>query len=211
MIDHTISVKQTSLYGLSDLLRKSVFSVIFALLMAISANAFIYLPFSPVPITLQVLTLIFSALMLGGKWAMASQVIYITMGIAGLPVFAGFSGGPAVLAGPTGGYIAGFILAAYITGSIASNSCLKKIFNGNGCAAALMASISGILVIYVMGGFHLLGFMHNLSPGRQISDIIASVWEMGIRPFIIPDLVKILSAIIILRPGIKKYEDNKNK
>ena len=99
---------------------KAAFTIIFAVLMAVSANAFLYLPFTPVPITLQVLTVIFSALMLGGPLAMASQVLYISMGLAGLPVFAGFIGGPAALLGPTGGYIIGFALAAYITGFLAS-------------------------------------------------------------------------------------------
>ena len=69
---------------------KLSFSIVFVILMAISANSFIYLPFTPVPMTMQVFTVLMAALVLGSRWALASQVLYIAMGLAGVPVFAGF-------------------------------------------------------------------------------------------------------------------------
>jgi biotin transport system substrate-specific component len=210
MTIHAVSLGQKRTYGIQAIMLKAAFSLVFAVLMAVSANAFIYLPFTPVPVTLQVLTVIFSAIMLGGKWAMVSQFTYISMGLAGMPVFAGFISGPAALMGPTGGYIIGFVLAAYITGSLASG----KYFNGrikrNGYVSTFIAGFSGLLAIYLMGSLHLSGFLYTLSPGKPLIDIIRSAWIMGIRPFIILDAAKILAAIIILRPGYTGYEDNKN-
>jgi|GEM_PF-241200 len=211
MTTHSVSVKQRIAYGSSDLIMKAVFSIIFACLMAVSANTFIYLPFTPVPITLQVLTVIFSAMMLGGPWATASQAMYISMGIAGLPVFAGFAGGPSVLLGPTGGYIIGFSLAAFLTGSLMSEKSFNSLFRGNRYAVAVISGILGLLVIYLMGSLHLFGFLFGLSEKKQVLETARSVWIMGIRPFIILDLAKILTAILILRPGITSHEDNKNK
>jgi len=203
-----LTVRQKNIYRFSGFLVKPAFSVVFALLMAISANAFIYLPFTPVPVTLQVLTVIFSALTLGGSWALASQILYISMGLAGLPVFAGFLGGPAVFTGPTGGYIIGFALAAFLAGSIFRSRSVYRALKGNGLAVALVSGILGLMVIYIMGGIHLFGFLNHLYGGEPFTETIRSVWIMGISPFIIPDAVKVAAAVIILRPGINGYEDN---
>jgi biotin transport system substrate-specific component len=210
MTTHITSLGQKRTYGIQAIMLKAAFSLAFAVLMAVSANTFIYLPFTPVPVTLQVLTVIFSAIMLGGKWAMASQAAYIAMGLAGMPVFAGFMSGPAALMGPTGGYIMGFVLAAYITGTLASGKYFNARIKKNRYFSALIAGFSGLLAIYILGGLHLSGFLYSLSPGKPITDIIRSAWIMGIRPFIIIDVAKILAAIIILKPGITGYEDNKN-
>jgi biotin transport system substrate-specific component len=210
MTTHAASLGQKRTYRIQAILLKAAFSLVFAALMAVSANAFIYLPFTPVPVTLQVLTVIFSAIMLGGKWAVASQFAYIAMGLAGMPVFAGFMSGPAALMGPTGGYIMGFVLAAYITGTLVSGKYFTVRIKQSGYLSAFIAGFSGLLAIYILGGLHLSGFLYNVSPGKPLMDIIRSAWIMGIRPFIILDVAKILAAIIILKPGIKGYEDNKN-
>src|SRR4030043_625139 len=102
-----------------------IFSLVFAVLMAISANSFIYLPFTPIPVTTQVLTVLLSGLFLGSRWALTSQVFYILMGIMGLPVFSGFKNGAALLTGPTVGYVIGFMAAAFVTGYVYEN-LLKK-------------------------------------------------------------------------------------
>lgn len=198
-------------YGFQGIMEKAAFSMIFALLMAVSANTFFYLPFTPVPVTLQVLTLVFSAIMLGGRWALASQAAYIAMGLAGLPVFAGFVSGPAALLGPTGGYIIGFVPAAYIAGSLAGGRFFGPFIRKNRFMSAFIAGISGMLVIYLLGAFHLSGFLFSTSHGQGLKDILRLTWIMGIKPFVIMDAAKILAATIILKPGIRSYEDYKNK
>ena len=211
MTTHAASLGQKRTYGIQAIILKAAFSLVFAALMAVSANAFIYLPFTPVPVTLQVLTVIFSAIILGGKWAMDSQVTYIAMGLAGMPVFAGFMSGPAALMGPTGGYIMGFVLAAYITGTLVSGKYFNARIKKKGYLSAFIACFSGLLAVYILGGLHLSGYLFTLSPGKPLMDIIRSAWIMGIRPFIILDAAKILAAVIILRPGITGYENNKNQ
>ena len=67
------------------------------------------LPFSPVPISFTNLVLYFSVFVLGTKFSTISYIVYLLIGLVGLPVFSGFSGGPAKVAGPTGGYLVGFV------------------------------------------------------------------------------------------------------
>ncbi|MBM3709636.1 MAG: biotin transporter BioY [Actinobacteria bacterium] len=104
----------------NQVLLKFTFSFIFAFLMWISANSFVYLPFTPVPMTMQVLTALIAPIFIGSTWAMFSQIIYISLGLAGLPVFSGFKSGITALAGPTGGYIIGFVAAGFVTGYVYS-------------------------------------------------------------------------------------------
>jgi biotin transport system substrate-specific component len=216
MINYSTAGRQSSICGsvsrsYSDLLLKLTFSIVFAFLMAISANTFIYLPFTPVPVTLQVLTVIFSAIMLGGPWALAGQLLYISMGLAGMPVFAGFIGGPAFFSGPTAGYVIGFAIAAYITGTLFDSSRLSNMVRGNKIIAGFISGTAGLLVIYLLGSVHLFGFLYTLSGGQHILKTARSVWGLGIKPFIILDLLKILIAINILESGRKGYENYKNK
>lgn len=216
MINDSTADRQNSMHGsvsrrYSDLLLKSTFSIVFAFLMVVSANAFIYLPFTPVPVTLQVLTVIFSAIMLGGPWALAGQLIYISMGLAGMPVFAGFIGGPAFFSGPTAGYVIGFAIAAYIAGSLFNSNLLSKITTDNKLLIGFISGTAGLLVIYLMGSVHLFGFLYTLSDGQQVLKTVRSVWTLGVKPFIIMDIIKILIAINILESGNKGYENYKNK
>ena len=149
---------QTAVYtDTRKLTIKLTFSIIFALLMVVSANSFIYLPFTPVPVTMQVLTVIFSALMLGGPWALTSQLLYISMGLAGLPVFAGFKSGLMVLTGPTAGYIIGFAVAAYFCGFLYQNMNSKnRLSKNNSLLAGFSSSIAGVLIISII---YLFGFV----------------------------------------------------
>jgi biotin transport system substrate-specific component len=190
---------------------RMIFSVVFAFLTGLSANVFIYMPFTPVPLTLQVLTVITSAFLLGKSFALTSQIIYILMGISGIPVFAGFLGGPAVLMGPTAGYIAGFAVSAYITGLIFERSRTGSIFRVNTYAAAFISGIAGLLIIYFLGAFHLSGYIYSTGTANTALESAVLAWKMGVAPFIIPDLVKIFIAINIFGLQFKRYEYNKSK
>nr|WP_269848331.1 biotin transporter BioY [Methanosarcina horonobensis] len=107
-------------------LRKMVFASLFAALTAAGAYIQIPIPFSPVPVTLQVFFVLLAGSMLKSKWGSLSMVVYTLLGIAGLPVFAGGSSGLGVLLGPTGGYIFGFILAAFLTASLPRKQRIPK-------------------------------------------------------------------------------------
>ena len=131
-------------------LRMMVFASLFAALTAAGAYIQIPIPFSPVPVTLQVFFVLLAGSMLKSKWGSLSMIVYTLLGIAGLPVFAGGSSGIGVLLGPTGGYIIGFILAAYIIGKLSekteNNARSRLLIN------AFNMSI-GVLVIYACGVF----------------------------------------------------------
>jgi len=96
-------------------LRGMVYASMFGAMTAV--GAWLIIPFPLVPITLQTLFLNLAAALLGGYLGALSQIIYISLGIIGLPVFAGGKAGFGVLMGPTGGYLAGFIAGAYLMGN----------------------------------------------------------------------------------------------
>jgi len=90
----------------------------FAALTAVGAWISFPLPFSPVPVAFANLFVLLSGVILGKWLGSLSQVVYVSLGVAGVPVFAGFTAGPGVLAGPTGGYLAGYVLAAFVAGAL---------------------------------------------------------------------------------------------
>jgi len=212
-------------------LAKALFSVIFAILMCVSANSFFYLPFSPVPVTMQVFTVLLSAVLLGRRWAAAAQIQYIIMGIAGLPVFAGFKNAAAAFSGPTAGYIAGFAAGAFAAGFIfdkyretatakgcahfkvypaskSETSLKKQIFNIAGPTALFFACMAGLAVIYSCGYIYLMGYLYLAgSSAGTIAGLALQAFKLGIAPFIISDMVKI--AIILNIFHLKgDYEKN---
>ncbi|MDI6738888.1 MAG: biotin transporter BioY [Candidatus Edwardsbacteria bacterium] len=154
---------------------------LFTLLTALGAFVRIPLPFTPVPVTLQAFFVFLSAVMLGKKAAL-SQILYLTIGAAGMPVFSGAAGGFAHLLGPTGGYLLGFAAAAWAVGAIT-----RKYRNP---ADMILALLIGVAIIYTAGAVH-LGVLLRLSPLKAV--------QMGMLPFIIGDLVKVAAVVAVAR------------
>ena len=177
---------------------KSLFSIVFAVLMGISANSFIYLPFTPVPITMQVFTVLMAAILLGSRLALASQILYISMGLAGLPIFAGFKNGFAALTGPTAGYIIGFVLASFIAGYIYENNAGRKPGYSNILLVGFLSSLAGLIVIYFLGFIHLFGFLYAAGGSTGPAGLLIQSFKLGVLPFIAIDLLKILMILNIL-------------
>ena len=205
-----------------EFITKLIFSFTFAILMAVSANSYVYLPFTPVPITMQTLTVLLSSILLGSRWAAVGQLEYMLMGIGGLPVFAGGRSGLLAIAGPTGGYIIGFVFASFAAGYIYENPGIlenfpeyffKKIFNSQHSSintnnnssyisqyyikkerisVCFISCITGIIVIYFFGYIHLLGYLYSLFKTQNLISILVKAWKLGIQPFIIVDSIKIL-------------------
>lgn len=94
--------------------RKMIYCAMFSALLAVCSQ--ISIPLNPVPINLALLAVLLCGGLLGKKYASVSVIVYILLGAVGVPVFASLKGGLAVLAGPTGGYIAGYVIAAFVTG-----------------------------------------------------------------------------------------------
>ena len=157
-----------------------------SLLMALSAQIAIRLPFSPVPVTGQTFAVLLIGAMYGRKLGLYSVLAYLTEGAAGLPFFAGGMGGAAYLAGPTGGYLLGFAVAAYLMGFLAENGWDRKYFTT--IAAMLMSTA----VVFVFG-LAWLGFYTGWN----------QVIAMGFVPFIPGAVYKIALASVIPPSGWK--------
>jgi biotin transport system substrate-specific component len=183
---------------MSGFINNLTFSVIFAVLMAVSANSFIYLPFTPVPITTQVLTVLLSGLFLGSRWALTSQLTYIFMGLAGLPVFSGFKNGITALPGPSGGYIIGFAVAAFVTGYIYENLIRKDIPHPGKILISLASCTAGILLIHLFGYIHLLGYFYSMGSSYPVTAVMVKTWNLGTRPFLMIDFIKAAAATVII-------------
>ena len=116
-MSHALSIPRPVAAAQSRSLTRVAGIAAFALLTAFGAKVALPLPFTPVPITLQTLFVLLAGVMLGGRDGAGSQIAYLAMGAAGLPVFAGPGAGLPYLLGPTGGFLLAFPVAAWIAGS----------------------------------------------------------------------------------------------
>jgi biotin transport system substrate-specific component len=197
---------------LSGLMVRLSFSLVFVILMWISANSFFYLPFTPIPVTMQVLTVLISALTLGGYWAAFSMMEYVFLGLMGAPVFAGFKSGLTAITGPTGGFIIGFIAAALGAGLI-FRSILNKYTQMQAICPAdryplyiILSSLSGILIIYATGYLHFTGYLYLLTGLDGKGSLFLMALKLAVMPFIIIDLMKVFIVLFIYRVFL--YEKN---
>jgi biotin transport system substrate-specific component len=157
----------------------------FALLTAL--GALVQIPVGPVPITLQVLFVLISGLVLGSRLGALSQVEYLAIGLAGAPVFAGGKSGLIALLGPTGGYLAGFVVGAYLAGLVAESAARP------GRIRFFLAGLLGTAAIYVSGMIWLSTWF-AIGRGTNWMAEMASAWQFGVLPFIAVDAVKAVVA-----------------
>lgn len=149
---------------------------------ATAAGAYIIVPLPPVPVTLQTLFMALAAVLLGARLAALSQVVYVLLGLIGLPVFAGGKAGLGVLLGPTGGYLIGFIAGAYVTGFLVER------MQRPGAPRIAFAVAVGYFVVYVPGVVQL-----SLVAGLSL----LKAFSVGTLPFLIGDALKTLTAAIV--------------
>ena len=140
-------------------------------------------PGTPVPITLQTFFVVMSGAVLGKKLGLFSQAGYIFLGALGLPVFQGYIFGMAHLLGPTGGYLIGFMVAAYLTGKILQS--------GNAGIFKMAASFAvANIALYTCGVLWLM-LVYKIG--------IASAVRIGVLPFVAVESIKILAATFAYR------------
>lgn len=156
---------------------------LFVAFTALTARITIPLPFTPVPITLQVMAVLLAGLVLGPKAGAASQLVYLGAIAAGLPLDARALG-PAALSGPTAGYLIGFAPAAFVTGWLAKKLSATR-------ANRFLAALAGVLVIYAAGVAWLAPTVGGLR----------AAWMLGVAPFILADLVKAVVAAAVAESG----------
>jgi len=168
-------------------LHKVMLAVGFACLTGLLAQARFYLPGTPVPITGQTFAVLFSAVLLGKWWGGISQTMYLGVGVAGMPWFAGFNSGLGYLAGPTGGYLIGFIIAAFFLGFCVDRYVKSRKYWT--MFALMMFTNFGI--VFGLGLLQLYGWI-ALTTGTSVS--IWGLLMMGLIPFVIGDTIKIAIA-----------------
>ncbi len=151
---------------------------LFAGLTALTARVAIPLPFTPVPITLQVLAVLLAGLTLGARGGAASQLAYLAAIAVGLPLSAKGVGGLAAFLGPTSGYLIAFAPAAYVVGALARPGWRTG-----------LAALAGIGVIYLGGA----GWL-----GVWLGGDWRKAWTLGVAPFIAVDLAKALVAAAVM-------------
>lgn len=150
----------------------------------ISVCAWISVP-SAVPFTMQTFAVFLAAGVLGSRRALAAVSLYVLLGAIGLPVFAGMQGGLGVLVGATGGYISGFLPAAFIAGLRRSGKRDKMV--------DIILMILGLLVCYTFGTlWYALGYLGGMEG-------IGAALTACVLPYLIPDLLKILLAAAVAR------------
>jgi biotin transport system substrate-specific component len=161
-----------------------------ALVVALAAQVVVPVPFNPVPMTLQPLAVLVVGGLLGAVGGLSALVLYLLLGMLGLPVFAGGASGALHLVGPTGGYLLAFPVAAALTGALMGRSN-----QGRGSVLrVLLACALGMVVIHI-GGVAQLALLGG-NPGLA--------FRVGFVPFLTGDLVKIgLAAALILVAGPK--------
>lgn len=149
---------------------------------ATAAGAYLVIPLPPVPVTLQTLFMALAGALLGPRLGAMSQMVYVLLGIMGLPVFAGGKAGLGVLLGPTGGYLVGFVAGAWLIGRMVHSE------EPAGAVRIALGIAAGYALVYAFGvtGLWLIA---RLSLIKALS--------LGVLPFLIGDALKIMGAVFL--------------
>ncbi len=179
----TVAVQRSKTY---DIVYIAVFAVIMAICSWISIPA-------AVPFTLQTFGVFIAVGVLGGKRGSLSVLVFILLGAIGIPVFANFSGGIGVLAGPTGGYIIGFLFSALLMWAMEKLPGKKSVMQ-------IVSMIAGLIVCYAFGTVWFVIVYGRMNGPIGFTAALASC----VVPFIIPDIIKIAFAYVLSRK-LRKY------
>ncbi|MEE0424543.1 MAG: biotin transporter BioY [Blautia sp.] len=179
----SVAATKTKTYDLA-------YIAIFAVVMAVCS--WISIPMT-VPFTLQTFGVFMAVGVLGGKRGTLAVLVYILLGVVGVPVFAGFSGGIGVLLNTTGGYIVGFLFSALVMWGI------EKVF-GKKPVVQIISMVIGLLVCYALGTIWFMVVYARTTGAVGLGTVLS--W--CVIPFIVPDLVKIALAFVLSRK-VRKY------
>lgn len=161
-----------------------------SLVVALAAQ--LEIPLWPVPLTGQTFGVLLIGALLGSRRGALSILTYLLWGALGLPVLSGGGSGLAHFAGPTAGYLFGFVVAAFLVGRLCERGWDRSVWTAG------LAMVLGNIVIYLLG----LAWLTNFVPWGQLL-------AAGLLPFLIGDLIKIILAALALPGGWKLVERTK--
>ena len=192
-------------------------TAIIALFAAIICiGCFLRIPIGVIPIVLQNVLCVMTGAILGSYLGGAPTALFLIAGLIGLPVYSGGTSGIAVWAGPTGGFLPGYLIGAIVAGFIAGRpSVADKKFNWKSVLRVTLGIIAGMVVLYIPGIFHFSKWA--LNAGRVPAEKTALAYTMGacVIPYIPGDILKTVIAIpvtLAVRPVLAQYlYSNKKK
>ena len=197
-------------------LLKVAFIALFAAIVCI--GCFLRIPLGPIPIVLQNGLCILTGALLGSYLGGAPTVLFLVAGLIGLPVYAGGTSGVAVWAGPTGGFLPGYLIGAIVTGFIAGKpSISEKKISWKTVIRISIAIFAGMVVLYVPGIFHFARWAQAAGKVPAEKTVFSYTMAACVIPYIPGDLLKIVVSIPIalkVRPILAQYlfsENNKTK
>jgi biotin transport system substrate-specific component len=164
-------------------------------LTAVAAQIAIPLPFTPVPFTFQPMVVLVGAAALGSRRGMASQMLYLALGVVGLPVFAASPALPqgiARLLGPTGGYLMSYPVAAFVAGYLAERGFDRRY------TTFVLAMAAGLSVVFAGG----VAWLTVIQPAHSVRAALAA----GFYPFVLADLVKLFVAASVM-PALWRHQE----
>lgn len=173
----------------TNVVYKVIMAFTFACFTGLMAQVRIPLPWTPVPITGQTFAVLISAVLLGKYYGALSQTIYVGLGFAGLPWFANFSGGTAVMFGPSGGYLIGFILAALFVGHMVDHRIKARAFP----AMLGITLFASLVIIYSFG-------LLQLQAWYTLAGSPCNIWGLlmkGAIPFLPIDIIKAIGIALV--------------
>lgn len=172
--------------------QKLALALAMAALTGLMAQVRIPLPWTPVPLTGQTFAVLLAGVALGTWWGGASMALYVGLGVAGLPWFTGGTGGLSHLAGPTGGYAIGFILAALFLGYMTDRYARARTLPG----LLTLMLLANFALIYLPGVMQFTLWL-NLVEGRSVS--LLTALNMSVFPFVAGDVLKAVLAALAAR------------
>ena len=190
IISTALAISDARLYEAAQSLKTSAWKMVVAGVLLLALSARIQVPMWPVPMTLQPFAVLLIGLTYGSTLGAATVVAYLAAGFVGLPVFAA-GGGPAYFAGPTAGFLLGFVPAAWFAGRMAEKGWDRSV------GSAFIAGILALTFIYLVGVPWLAGFL-SIAKGLEPLHAANVAVAKGMIPFAFGDLVKAGLAAAIL-------------
>jgi biotin transport system substrate-specific component len=167
--------------------RRVVAVAAFVVVTALAAQIRVPVPFTPVPLTLQTALVLMAGALLGPRLGAAAMLTYLTMGVAGLPVFAGGQFGLAYLLGPTGGYLLAFPAAALVAGYLARPGATRGVVS----AVRVWLGLAAASAVILLSGAAWLAALTGDPAGALV---------LGVFPFLFGEVIKVtLAALIVWR------------